>query len=90
MQVEVTGAAAMPLLNLQGKEPLKVSFRAIPSPSHVVAWKSFRIQIDRATTVRRDAACCAMPDGVALITAVPCAAVDTRPRRYPGEASLIR
>jgi hypothetical protein len=42
---EVTGAAAMPVLNLQSKEPLKVAFRAIPGPSQVAAWKSFRIQI---------------------------------------------
>ncbi len=42
---EVTGAAAMPLLNLAGKDPIKVAFRAIPSPSQVAAWKTFRVQL---------------------------------------------
>jgi DNA phosphorothioation-dependent restriction protein DptH len=51
----VVGAAQLPVLNLDGRDPLKVAFRSIPLPSQVTAWKSWRVQImslrDGAPTV---------------------------------------
>lgn len=41
----VAGAAQLPVLNLEGKEPLKVAFRSIPPPSHAATWKSWRVQV---------------------------------------------
>jgi hypothetical protein len=42
---EVAGTTALPVLNLDGREGLKVSFRAAPAPSEVPAWKTYRIQL---------------------------------------------
>jgi len=41
----VVGTAQLPVLNLDGKDVLKVAFRSIPAPSQVTAWKSWRVQI---------------------------------------------
>ncbi|MGE0403683.1 MAG: hypothetical protein AB7T06_43655, partial [Kofleriaceae bacterium] len=41
----VVGTAQLPVLNLEGKDVLKVAFRSIPPPSQVTAWKSWRVQI---------------------------------------------
>lgn len=41
----VGGAARMPVLDLDGKQGLKVVFRSLPPPSQVAGWKTFRIQI---------------------------------------------
>ena len=41
----VSGAAQMPVLDLQGRQGLKVSVRSVPPPAQVAAWKSFRFQI---------------------------------------------
>ncbi|NNC16695.1 ATP-binding protein [Corallococcus exiguus] len=43
----VSGAAQLPLLNLGGRDPLKVVFRSLPGPGQVPAWKTFRIQLLR-------------------------------------------
>ncbi|MEA2919060.1 MAG: hypothetical protein QOJ15_11141 [Bradyrhizobium sp.] len=42
---EVSGADRMPVLNVTGRDPLKVVFRSIPNPSQAPAWKNWRIQI---------------------------------------------
>lgn len=42
---EVSGADRMPVLNVTGKDPLKVVFRSVPSPSEAPAWKNWRVQI---------------------------------------------
>ena len=42
---EVGGAAQMPVLDLQGKQGLKVSIRSFPKPAEVPAWRTFRVQI---------------------------------------------
>ena len=42
---EVSGAERMPVLNITGKDPLKVVFRSLPSPSQVPSWKSWRVLI---------------------------------------------
>ncbi len=51
----VVGAAQLPVLNLDGRDPLKVGFRSIPPPRQATAWKSWRVQImslhDGAPTV---------------------------------------
>lgn len=41
----VVGTAQLPVLNLDGKDVLKVAFRSIPPPNQVTAWKSWRVQI---------------------------------------------
>jgi len=41
----VSGAAQLPILNLNGKDPLKVAFRSIPKPAQFPSWKHFRVQI---------------------------------------------
>ena len=41
----VADAAQLPVLNLDGRDPLKVSFRTTPTPTQVPAWKSWRVQI---------------------------------------------
>lgn len=52
---EVSGADRMPVLNVTGKEPLKVVFRSVPSPAHVPSWKHWRVQMlaigDESATV---------------------------------------
>lgn len=42
---EVSGADRMPVLNVTGREPLKVAFRSVPNPSQAPAWKNWRVQI---------------------------------------------
>jgi len=42
---EVGGAAQMPVLDLQGKQGLKISTRSFPRPAEVPNWKTFRVQI---------------------------------------------
>ena len=42
---DVSGTTALPVLNLDGRDGVKVSFRAIPAPQEVPAWKTYRIQI---------------------------------------------
>lgn len=41
----VAGAAQLPVLNLDGREPLKVSFKSIPPPNQAATWKTWRAQI---------------------------------------------
>jgi hypothetical protein len=52
---DVAGADRMPVLNITGKEPLKVVFRSIPNPSQAPAWVHWRVQFlaigDGAATV---------------------------------------
>ncbi len=42
---EVSGADRMPVLNVSGRDPLKIAFRSVPNPAQVPAWKSWRVQI---------------------------------------------
>lgn len=42
---EVGGTTPLPVLNLDGKEGLKISFRVVPAPAEVPAWKTYRVQI---------------------------------------------
>src|SRR5690606_6770841 len=42
---EVAGADRMPVLNVRGRDPLKVVFRSIPNPSQAPSWKTWRVQI---------------------------------------------
>lgn len=42
---EVSGADRMPVLNVTGREPLKVAFRSVPNPSQAPSWKHWRVQI---------------------------------------------
>lgn len=42
---EIGGTTALRVLNLDGREGLKVSFRAVPPPSEVAAWKTYRAQL---------------------------------------------
>jgi hypothetical protein len=42
---EVAGADRMPVLNVTGRDPLKVAFRSIPNSSQAPAWKNWRVQI---------------------------------------------
>lgn len=42
---QIAGAAQLRILNLEGKEPLKVGLRCIPAPSQAPSWKSWRVQI---------------------------------------------
>lgn len=42
---EVSGADRMPVLNVTGREPLKVAFRSVPNPSQAPSWKNWRVQI---------------------------------------------
>ena len=42
---EVSGADRMPVLNVTGRDPLKVVFRSVPNPSQAPAWKSWRVQV---------------------------------------------
>lgn len=52
---EVSGADRMPVLNITGKEPLKVVFGSVPSPAHAPSWKHWRVQMlaigDESSTV---------------------------------------
>jgi len=41
----VAGADRMPVLNVTGRDPLKVVYRSIPTPSLAPAWKNWRVQI---------------------------------------------
>lgn len=42
---EVSGADRMSVLNVSGRDPLKIAFRSVPNPAQVPAWKSWRVQI---------------------------------------------
>jgi DNA phosphorothioation-dependent restriction protein DptH len=42
---KVTDAAQLPILNLVGKDPLRIAFRSIPKPNQYPSWKNFRVQI---------------------------------------------
>lgn len=42
---QVSGAERMPVLNITGKDPLKVVFRSVPNPSQVPGWKNWRVLI---------------------------------------------
>ncbi len=42
---DVGGTTPLPVLNLDGRDALKVSFRAVPAPSEVPSWKTYRIQL---------------------------------------------
>jgi DNA phosphorothioation-dependent restriction protein DptH len=42
---EVSGADRMHVLNVTGREPLKVAFRSVPNPSQATAWKNWRVQL---------------------------------------------
>jgi hypothetical protein len=42
---EIAGADRMPVLNISGRDPLKVVFRSIPLPSQAPGWESWRVQI---------------------------------------------
>jgi DNA phosphorothioation-dependent restriction protein DptH len=42
---DVGGTTPLPVLNLDGKDALKISFRAIPAPPEVPVWKTYRIQL---------------------------------------------
>jgi hypothetical protein len=42
---EVSGAAALPVLDLDSAKGLKVAFRSSPPPAQVGAWKYFRVQL---------------------------------------------
>jgi hypothetical protein len=42
---DVSGADRMPVLNVTGKEPLKVAFKSIPSPADAPTWTHWRIQL---------------------------------------------
>ncbi|MCP4655420.1 MAG: hypothetical protein GY856_08375, partial [bacterium] len=42
---EITGAAQVPVLNLEAKKPLKITFRSVPKPIRVPRWKHYRIQL---------------------------------------------
>jgi DNA phosphorothioation-dependent restriction protein DptH len=42
---EVGGTTPLPVLNLDSKDGLKVSFRALPSPAEVPTWKTYRLQL---------------------------------------------
>jgi hypothetical protein len=42
---EVSGADRMSVLNVTGKDPLKVAFRSVPNPSQAPSWKNWRVQI---------------------------------------------
>jgi hypothetical protein len=41
----VAGSAQLPVLNLEGRDPLKIVFKSIPPPSQATSWKSWRAQI---------------------------------------------
>jgi hypothetical protein len=42
---QIGGAAQMPVLDLQGRQGLKVTFRSLPKPAEIPAWKNFRMQV---------------------------------------------
>lgn len=42
---DVSGADRMPVLNVTGKDPLKVVFRSVPNPSQAPSWKHWRVQV---------------------------------------------
>ena len=42
---EVSGADRMSVLNVSGRDPLKIAFRSVPNPAQAPAWKSWRVQI---------------------------------------------
>ncbi|WP_280153255.1 hypothetical protein [Piscinibacter sp. XHJ-5] len=42
---DVAGADQMPVLNVTGRDPLKLVFRSVPAPAQAPAWKHWRIQL---------------------------------------------
>lgn len=42
---QIAGAAQLRVLNLDGKEPLKVAIRSLPAPSQAPTWKTWRVQV---------------------------------------------
>ena len=42
---DVGGTTPLPVLNLDGREGMKVAFRALPAPAEVPAWKTYRVQL---------------------------------------------
>lgn len=42
---QVSDADRLPVLNVTGREPLKVAFRSVPAPAQVAAWKHWRLQL---------------------------------------------
>lgn len=42
---DIGGTTALPVLNLDGRDGARVAFRAMPSPTEVPAWKTYRIQL---------------------------------------------
>jgi hypothetical protein len=42
---DIGGTTPLPVLNLDGKEGLKASFKAVPAPAEVPTWKTYRVQL---------------------------------------------
>ena len=42
---DVAGADQMPVLNVTGRDPLKLVFRSVPAPTQAPAWRHWRIQL---------------------------------------------
>src|SRR5690606_14845854 len=42
---EVSGADRMSVLNVSGRDPLKIAFRSVPNPAQAPGWTSWRVQI---------------------------------------------
>jgi hypothetical protein len=42
---DVSGADRMPVLNVAGRDPLKLAFRSVPAAAQVAGWKHWRIQL---------------------------------------------
>lgn len=42
---QVAGADRMQVLNVTGREPLKLVFRSVPNPSQASSWKHWRVQL---------------------------------------------
>ncbi len=64
---QVSGADRMPVLNVTGRDPLKLVFRSVPSAAQTPAWKKWRVQIlslgDGAATVAWESNSFATPTG---------------------------
>lgn len=64
---EVSGADRMPVLNVSGRDPVKLVFRSVPSAAQAPAWKKWRVQIlaigDGAATVAWESNSFATPTG---------------------------
>jgi hypothetical protein len=65
---EVSGADRMPVLNVTGREPLKVAYRSVPNPTQAPTWKNWRVQMlmlgeDGTATVAWESNSYAKPSG---------------------------